>query len=258
MPYADIFESRDGLRRYLLASLLFHASLTGMIWLWHWRQMRPRDAFGDPKAIPGATVVTPVGTIPMITRPGPANPVANETESRVPSAPKPESRRQEAEQEDAVPLLRREKKQPKKAEARQRYQVQKQFEPNQVFSSTGAAATSRLYGVTSSGSGVGVGAGNPFGTRFGWYGQLIIQRIAEKWQTQHLDPQLQSAPVVIVGFQIQRDGSIRDVRLMQRSGNYALDVSAQRAVLEAAPFPPLPDGFDRNWATVEIQFQFKR
>jgi TonB family protein len=45
---------------------------------------------------------------------------------------------------------------------------------------------------------------------------------------------------------------------MQRSGNPTLDYSAQRAVLEAAPFPPLPAGFERDSARVEINFELKR
>ena len=44
----------------------------------------------------------------------------------------------------------------------------------------------------------------------------------------------------------------------QRSGILTLDNSAQRAILNAAPFPPLPAGFDRDAAQIEFRFQLKR
>jgi protein TonB len=63
---------------------------------------------------------------------------------------------------------------------------------------------------------------------------------------------------VIITFDIQRDGSVRNAKVAQRSGNSTLDYSALRAVMDAAPFPPLPSDFDRNEANVELQFQLQR
>ncbi len=48
------------------------------------------------------------------------------------------------------------------------------------------------------------------------------------------------------------------LRIAQRSGNSTLDFSALRAVMDAAPFPPLPQGYERNEANVELQFQLQR
>jgi TonB family protein len=48
------------------------------------------------------------------------------------------------------------------------------------------------------------------------------------------------------------------VRVSQSSGNTALDRSAIRAVLDAAPFPPLPAGFPRSDAQIELNFQLRR
>jgi protein TonB len=75
-----------------------------------------------------------------------------------------------------------------------------------------------------------------------------------------LDPRLNSAPQVVVTFTIQRDGSVTaaSVRLAQRSGNAALDYSAQRAILDSAPFPALPAQYPRNDADVEFVFELRR
>ena len=100
--------------------------------------------------------------------------------------------------------------------------------------------------------------GGAFGNRFGYYDQLIREKVARNWRTNEVDPRVQTAPTVIVMFEIMRDGSIRNVRLLQRSGNPQLDNSCQRAIYDSAPFQPLPTGFERNSATIEFWFQLKR
>ena len=106
--------------------------------------------------------------------------------------------------------------------------------------------------------GVGVGLGSPFGNRFGNYVTILRQRVAEKWHTGDVDPRIQSAPRVIVTFDLMRDGSVRNVRIAQSSGNTALDYSAQRAIYDASPFPPLPPAYERNDAVIEFWFELRR
>jgi outer membrane biosynthesis protein TonB len=48
------------------------------------------------------------------------------------------------------------------------------------------------------------------------------------------------------------------VKILQRSGIATLDLSVERAIREAAPFPALPAGFDKDTATVEFWFELKR
>jgi protein TonB len=128
--------------------------------------------------------------------------------------------------------------------------------PNQVFSHEAPAAVSPMYEKPGSG-GVGVGPNNAFGNRFGAYADLVIQRVTDKWQTNGLGG-LHTAPIVIVTFDIQRDGSVRNAKVAQRSGNDALDYSALRAVMDAAPFTPLPAEWNRSEANVELRFQLQR
>ena len=105
---------------------------------------------------------------------------------------------------------------------------------------------------------MGVGAGNPMGSRFGYYVDILQRKVAEHWDTGQVDPRLQTAPTVVVSFEILRDGSTRNVRFLQRSGHASLDFSAQRAILDASPFPPLPAGFERNVVRVEFHFELQR
>ncbi|MCZ2147733.1 MAG: TonB C-terminal domain-containing protein [Bryobacterales bacterium] len=263
VAYAEGFDRDQHLKKPLLASLTFHLLLTGTVVSWTWWANRAKDTFGDPNSIGGAATITTVDSIPMPHREGITNKVANDTESLVPERPKPEAKREEKEEEDAVPLERprKSKRQPKKkkmAAMERRYTPEPEYRPNRLSSSTGAAVATPMYSIPGGGGGIGIGAGSPFGTHLGWYADLIRQRIGEKWRTQNLDPRLNSARVVIVNFDIQRNGEVSNLRLVQTSGNYALDQSTLRAVQEASPLPQLPAEFTRNKANVEFQFQFKR
>jgi len=73
-----------------------------------------------------------------------------------------------------------------------------------------------------------------------------------------VDASLRTAPVVIATFDLMRDGSTRNVKILQRSGNLSLDNSVQRAILDASPFPPIPAGFEHDFARVEFWFELKR
>ena len=91
---------------------------------------------------------------------------------------------------------------------------------------------------------------------FGGYADLLRSQVAKHWQTS--DIRVANVPVVGVTFVLHRDGSVTAIRITQKSGNSALDISAQRAVMDAAPFPPLPAGFPKNEAEIEFLFQLKR
>jgi len=60
-----------------------------------------------------------------------------------------------------------------------------------------------------------------------------------------------------VSFLIQRDGSVRNIRLVTRSGNFSFDLEAQGAVEAAAnarAFGPLPSGFPDDVLPVIFSF----
>lgn len=261
--YANALDSRGGLGAPLVKSVVFHASLVALLGGWAWYQSVRVDPMGDRNAVGGVTVVATDG-IPMPQRTGRENPVANDTKSQVPDKPKPVARQEERDDPDAIALDQARKKKKKltpfeeRILAQQKKLAQQDLNPNQVTSTTGAATVSPLFSQSTTGAGGTVGTGNPFGSRFGWYAQLITQRISQKWRTQDVDARVQAANICSVTFEILKDGRARDVRVLQSSGNYEVDRSTQRAILEASPFPPLPDGFERDSARVQMNFQFKR
>jgi protein TonB len=259
-PHVDILEQPERLRKPLLASLVLHAGAFAGALAFTLAGGGARQPFGSPNSGgPGSVAVNVVNRIPLPSRGGLVNPLARDTESLVPEPPpkaKPQERAPEPEP-DAIPIKSRTApKRPAPKASAGRYRAQPEA-PNQVYSTAGQALSSPMVGQTGSG-GVGVGEGSAFGTRFAYYEQLLKEQVARKWQTGDVDPRLRTAPPVIVTFTILRDGSARNVRVAQRSGNAALDYSAQRAILDASPFPPLPQGFEHSEAHIEFWFELRR
>jgi protein TonB len=222
-----------------------------------------REQFGDPNAMGGGAVnVTPVNTLPFLERTGPRNRVANDTDSQVPEPVTPDLKTKakpvEKEPEDAIPLKDRNARRSARDTYRNPRTKPEPLDSNQLTSTTGQAASSPLYAPAPGSGMLGVGSGAPFGYRFGAYAALVRDRVAPRWRTDQVDQRLRALPPAVVTFEILRDGEVRSVRLEQSSGNSALDYSAQRAIVEAAPFPPLPAAYSGSSATVEFYFKFQR
>jgi TonB family protein len=81
----------------------------------------------------------------------------------------------------------------------------------------------------------------------------MVERVRSHWEARAEVP-----GEVLVMFTIQRDGSITDVKLERSSGYIALDLNAQRALLNARQLPPLPEAFTNPTLTVHLNFQYTR
>jgi periplasmic protein TonB len=258
MAHADILDQGESLRKPLIASAVFHVSFLALaavytLWMGHVGQ----ETWGSASGGEGAVQINAVRTIPIPGKNGHLNPLAHDTESQIPEPP-PDKKPEKAapkEQPDAIPLWRdKPVHQQLQAVARRNLPPQ-QYRENQIYSVEGQAAASPMYSMPHGGGSIGVGVG-AFGQQYGAYVNLIIQRIEEKWQTTNLDPRSQRTPA-FVNFEIRRDGSVSTPTVMQSSGNYNIDVSARRAVLMAAPFPPLPPQYGRDSASVEVRFNLR-
>jgi protein TonB len=261
MPGADILDQRDPLGKSFTGSLLFHGGLLALILASPYILPKP-VMLGDPNHHSGTIGVSMVKTIPIPQREGPINRVANDTKSMVPQAPEPKPAPKPVVKEklpdpDAIRLPSREKVKPKRERpvASNPYHPDKLPEPNQVFSTTPQAMKAPEYGLQGT-NGIGVGPSNPFGEQFGWYAQQIFDRVGQKWN--RADVSARPHAHAVVRFLLLRDGSVQDVKLVQPSGSYTLDTSAQRAVLDAAPLPQFPRGFPYNSVSVDLNFELQQ
>lgn len=98
------------------------------------------------------------------------------------------------------------------------------------------------------------GPGVPEGTDTGgdWYLAGVQQKIWLVWNQQI---KAGFSQPIGVTFTILADGSVTDVRVTQPSGATLLDLAAQRAILNAAPFAPLPRDYGTTRKTIRALFK---
>jgi periplasmic protein TonB len=248
----DILDERDPLGFPFVGSLFVHGAVVALLFFgWYWMN-RAKETLGDLHPAGGpAYAVSPVHNIPIPQREAPQNPVANDTQSTVPTAPaKQTAEKQRAPDKTAIEIPEKVKKQAPKPVHEQHYT--QPAPQNQVYSHSPQALSSPMYSTPGGAGQIGVGPNSMLGNRFGAYGELVRSRIAQAWQTNGL-PRGQAAPT-IVSFTIMRDGSVRDARVIQSSGNPTIDFSAQRAVLESNPLPRFTA--DIPYSSISAEFTF--
>jgi TonB family protein len=84
---------------------------------------------------------------------------------------------------------------------------------------------------------------------------IYIERMKTLIGTHWFRPQVGENSAAIVYFAIDRDGTIRDAKVENASGNGLYDRAALRAVLEASPLPPLPFGYSGTYLGVHLKFR---
>jgi TonB family protein len=116
------------------------------------------------------------------------------------------------------------------------------------------------YGDGSGGGGGGGGSGSGFGGYFpyAYYVDLLRSRISSSWYNSLVAPGLKGKYVAAVYFIVRRDGTISDLRLENSSGIASLDLSARRAIENAAPFAPLPPDFPSQYLVVHFEFEWEK
>jgi len=101
----------------------------------------------------------------------------------------------------------------------------------------------------------GIGGG-AFAGRYPWYVQSVIRAVNQNWMQNTIDPAVRSArnAKTTMTFTIGRDGTIKNIRMQESSGNRSMDDSAQRALLSIDHLPPLPA--DYSASSVDVTFYF--
>jgi len=258
--HADILDDRESMSGAFAAAVALHVTIVLSL-AFSGLFERHTESFGAKDAGGSSVGVEAVNAIPLQHH-GQQNPVANDTRSEVPQTPaKPVERiKQETPPPDAIPIKTKQARKPpaQVASEKQRFRPFEQLEKNQLTTKQAPQVSNPLYSAMPGAGRVGTGANTTLGTRFAGYAAQIQQLVAQKWRTGDVDARIQTAPTVIVTFDLMRDGSVRNIVLLQRSGIAALDFSVQRAIMDASPFPPIPAGFDRDSAKVEFTFELKR
>lgn len=254
---ATVLLRPDPKGRSFVFALVLHASLLGVYLLVNYLDVSG-ERFGEKNAGGAAIGVEVVDKIPL-PHTGQQNPLAANTESEAPQAPAPPVDRAQKEviPPDAVKInLHKDKKLTAKEESvKRRFRSFDQLESNQLASKTPQAVSSPLFSQMPGSGRVGLGANTTLGTQFGAYAAQIQDLIARNWHTNDVTAQV--APQVIASFDLMKDGSVRNLTIVQSSRIPSLDASVRRAI-EGVTLPPLPQGYPHSTAKCEFTFELRK
>lgn len=204
----------------------------------------------------GATLVS---TVPLPASPQQTqNILANESKGLSESQPKTKE-----EEPEAIPIPgKNAKPKPKPSPTNRKPEPPPVEEANNVVPFGEGGPVSGPYGIFSAGGAKGgfgfTGGGGDFGSRFAWYVRVVQQKVSENWLKYEVDPNITEARRVYLTFDIERDGTPRNVEVEQSSGVPSLDQSAVRAIQRIDTFGPLPSDYSGNKVSVEFWFDYKR
>jgi len=85
------------------------------------------------------------------------------------------------------------------------------------------------------------------------YLSTMVQLIQRNWNSRQ-----EVAGETVVKFVIERDGRISQLEIEKSSGYFALDQTAQRALLLTRQLPPLPPQYTEDQLTVHLVFRYQR
>jgi periplasmic protein TonB len=249
------------LKRYFSYSAFFHVGLTVILLLGVWIQ-RSGDPWGGIGGGDSGVKVNLVASagIPM---PPTANPTESEAVDPTKGLNKEEPKPKQPEPKtDATKIPKFEKEKPLPRSAPSKVFEKKTPQPeNAVPYGKGGqmnipSGYSDTPGPISGGIAVQGQGGGEFSSRYGWYVQSVKRAISQNWMQNTIDPAVRSArrAKTTVTFTINRDGSVKNIRISESSGNRSMDDSAQRALLSIDHFPPLPPDYSHN--SVDVIFDF--
>lgn len=113
-------------------------------------------------------------------------------------------------------------------------------------SSTGASADFAVPGIGSAGVTGLEGGDFPYDA----YIDRMISLVGRNW----FRPQTSGEPLATVYFIVERNGTVRDVKIEKSSRNAAYDRAAFRAIRESSPLPPLPFAYSGTHLGVHLTF----
>lgn len=176
------------------------------------------------------------------------NVLSTEKPSEAPAPPQPKAK--QAEDETAIPLEGKPKKQQQQTVQRTPPQKQQPVVDNKAnygeqAGSNMARSTQQVFtsGQTS------VNDAN-FGSLFGWYVGQIDRAMNANGFRSLADPRTPKGAKTSIEFKINRDGSHADIKLDQSSGSPSWDSVCVRAAQRVDAFPQLPAGYRGSYLQV--------
>jgi protein TonB len=239
-PIAAPAASSIALHALFFGSLLLYGILNGFL---------HRNLWGNPGAGGAIQVNLVSNAIPLPSdQPQNNNVLSTETPSQAPAEPKPKAK--QAVDETAIPFSGKQEKL-KRENARKTQQHQPQPDDRAQF---GEQAGSILPRSTMAQGGpanspVSIANGD-FGSRFGWYVEIIKRKVSQNWNRYEVDPHTAKGAMAEVYFKINRQGAPANFKINTASGSPTLDRSCLLATERVDTFGDLPRESNDQWLDV--------
>lgn len=125
---------------------------------------------------------------------------------------------------------------------------------NKTSNSTAGTAAGKSAVGSSSGSAMKEGAASIKGHGLpDYYARLALEKLARNFR---IPPEDETKKEALVGFRIDRDGTLSRIRITRSTGDSKLDAYATAAVERTARLAPFPDDFEKEYLDVEVGFSF--
>jgi len=244
----------QSLRQFLIYSIIMHTSVALVIAVSAFIQFR-ENRWGGIGGELGGTKVSLVSAagIPMpketvVTESKAVDPTKGLYKEEPPKPPEPKT--------DATKIPKFEKEKPLPPSRPSRTLENKTPPPENAvpYGKGGNPDLPTGYSQTPGGGSSGVtiqGQGSAdFATRYGWYIAAAKRRVGPNWNLLFLDPSARNSRTLhcVITFTIMRDGSVKNLRVGESSGNASWDNAGLRAIQSSIPFPPLPS----DWAAPDV------
>jgi len=248
------------LRSYLWYSVLFHLvfAATALVATF---VGRPGKDWGGPGSNLGGTAVTlvrsagiPIPKEEMVTESKVVEPSKTlHKEDVKPKPPEPKT--------DATNIQKFKKETPLPPSPKSRILEDKTpTHDNDVPGRNGGANIPTGVGTTpgppSAGATVLGQGGGDFGSRYPWYVDAVRNRVQQSWDQSTIQAGVRAArrAHTVMTFRISANGSISNIRMLQGSGDWSMDNSAQRALQSIDAFRPLPNDYMGSYVDVTFDF----
>lgn len=94
--------------------------------------------------------------------------------------------------------------------------------------------------------------GSGKGFNYSYYLNILLSKIGREWSNPFKDKDIVLRCVVY--FEVSSDGTIKNVRLEDDSGNTIFNEAAITAVISTRKLPPLPKEFSEDYLKVHLEF----
>lgn len=227
----------------LFGALLFYGLISGFF---------HHNLWGNP-GTGGAIQVTLVSTaLPLpADQPPNQNVLTTENPSKAPAPPAPKA--EQKVDETAIPISGKEVKKPQKETAPKTQPHQPPPKPdNRVqFGEQAGSSMPRatMAQPTASNGPVSITNGD-FGSRFGWYVEIIKRKVSQNWNRYEVDASTAKGATAEIYFRVDRQGAPSGFRISKTSNSPTLDQSCLRATQRVDTFGDLPRDSNDRWLDV--------